>query len=159
MKHKVWTRNKLIAGTFLTLAGGAWVAEAAAPNIIAAVNARKANYKEIGGAFKTINDEIKTGSPDLNTIRPLAKDIFTRASGQLKYFPQGSGPQVGVKTRAKAAIWSDQAGFKQAHGDMVAAASALQDAASRGDIAALTAARTKLGATCKTCHDKYREAE
>jgi cytochrome c556 len=159
MKNKVWTRNKLAAACLLTLAGGAWVAEAAAPNMIAAVNARKANYKEIGGAFKSVNDEIKTGSPDFNTIRPLAKDIFTRASGQLKYFPQGSGPQAGLKTRAKAVIWSDQAGFKAAQGEMVAAAGALQDAAYRGDVAALTAARTRLGAACKNCHDKYREAE
>lgn len=159
MKNKFWTRNKLVAASLLTLAGGSWIAEAAAPNVIAAVNARKANYKEIGGAFKTINDEIKTGSPDFNTIRPLAKDIFTRASGQLKYFPQGSGPQAGVKTRAKAAIWTDLAGFRQAQGDMVAAAGALQDATNRGDVAVLTAARTKLGAACKNCHDKYREAE
>jgi cytochrome c556 len=159
MKNLFWTGKKLAALAIVGMAGAAWVAEAAAPAMIAAVNARKANYKEIGGAFKTINDEIKTGSPDIATIRPLAKDIFTRASGQLKFFPQGSGPQPGVKTRAKAEIWSDQAGFKKIHGDMIAAAGALQDAANRGDVAAITAARTKLGATCKSCHDKFREAE
>ncbi len=159
MQNIFSTGKKLIAVAIVAMIGGAWVAEAATPTIIAAVNARKANYKEIGGAFKTINDEIKTGSPDLRTIRPLTKEIFTRASGQLKYFSQGSGPQAGVKTRAKAEIWSDQVGFKQMHSDMLAAAGALQDASDRGDIAAITAARTKLGGTCKICHDKFREAD
>ena len=125
----------------------------------AAVNARKANYKEIGGAFKTINDEIKSGAPDMNTVRPLAKDIATRAANTLKYFPRGSGPESGLKTRAKAEIWANQAEFIKIQREMIAAADMLNAAAVKGDNSALADARTKLGGTCKACHDRFRQAE
>ena len=147
------------AGLGLAALAGACAAYAASPAIVAAINARKANYKEIGGAFKTINDEIKTGSPDLATVRPLARDLLTRASGQLKYFPKGSGPESGEKTRAKAAIWADQSTFVRLHNEMLGAARALQAATVSGDVAAMTSARTTLGGACKACHDKFRESD
>jgi len=153
--------RKAIAGFCLTatLLGSCYVAYAASPTAAAAIAARKANYKEIGGAFKTINDELKTGAPDLATIRPLAREIVTRASDQLKYFPKGSGPESGEKTRAKPAIWTDQATFVKAHNDMLGAARALQAATMTGDVAAMTSARATLGGTCKACHEKFRESE
>jgi len=146
-------------GAGIAALASACAAYAASPAIVAAIHARKANYKEIGGAFKTINDEIKTGSPDLATIRPLARDLLTRASGQLKYFPKGSGPVSGEKTRAKAAIWADQATFVKLHNDMLGAARLLQAATVSGDVAAMTSARTALGGACKSCHDKFRESD
>jgi cytochrome c556 len=148
-----------LAALALSLLAAVQIASAAAPAISAAIAARKANFKEIGGAFKTINDEIKSGAPDVNTVRPLARDIASRSALQLKNFPQGSGPESGVKTRAKAAIWSDQAGFNKLQNDMVAAARAMDAAASGGNMAALASARAALGATCKNCHDRFREEE
>jgi cytochrome c556 len=148
------------AGAALSLAAaGTYAASAAAPAISAAIAARKANYKEIGGAFKTVNDEIKSGAPDMNTVRPLAKDIATRAALQLKNFPRGSGPESGLKTRAKAAIWSDAAAFLKLQNDMVSAAKTLSAAAAGGNAAALASARDALGASCKSCHDRFREPE
>jgi cytochrome c556 len=144
----------LVAGAALCMA-----AQAATPDIAAAVKARKANYKEIGGAFKTISDEVKTGSPDLATIRPLARDLANRANGQLKWFPRGSGPQSGEKTRAKAAVWTDAAGFTKAHSRFTAAAAKLNLAIASGDVGQITQAQKALGATCRDCHDRYREAD
>ncbi len=141
----------LFAGSYA--AYSAYAAFAAATN---AVNARKANYKEIGGAFKTINDEIKTGAPDKNTVRPLADVIARRSALQLKFFPRGSGPESGLKTRAKAEIWKDNATFTKLQNDMVGAANQLVAAAAKGDIAAMTSARNALGGTCKSCHDRFR---
>ena len=146
-------------GAGLLAVATASFAYAASPAIVAAITARKANYKEIGGAFKTINDEIKTGAPDLATIRPLARDLLTRASGQLRYFPKGSGPESGEKTRAKAAIWADQATFVKLHNDFLNSAKALQAATVSGDLAAMTSARTAAGGACKSCHDKFRESD
>lgn len=151
-------RKSIAVGIAVAVLGSS-CAYAASPAVIAAITARKANYKEIGGAFKTINDEIKTGAPDLATIRPLARDLLSRASGQLKFFPKGSGPESGEKTRAKAAIWADQATFVKLHNDMLGAARALQAATVSGDVAAMTSARTALGGACKACHDKFRESE
>ena len=133
-----------------------YAAYAATPAVTNAIKARQASYKEIGGAFKSINDELKSGAPDMNSVRPLAHDIATRAALLPKYFPNGSGPESGLKTRAKAEIWKDNATFVKLQGDMITASRALDAAAASGNVAGLTAARTSLGGTCKSCHDRFR---
>jgi cytochrome c556 len=145
------------AGTLLLDLGG--VAIAATPAITDVITKRQANYKEIGGAFKGINDEIKSGSPDANTLRPLAKDLAARAAVTLKFFPRGSGPESGVKTRAKADIWASQAEFVGIQQKMIAAATQLSAAATAGDAKGVTAARDALGGTCKSCHERFRAPE
>lgn len=147
----------------VTLSGceGAAKGDYVAPTqeVIDAIAARKANYKEIGGAFKTISDEIKTGAPDLNTIGPMAQEIYTRAGDQLKYFPSGSGMESGEKTRAKAEIWRDLATFTASHEKFVAAAERLVAAGRAADVAAIKTRYGELGATCKDCHDRFRERD
>lgn len=101
-----------------------YAAYAATPAVTNAIKARQASYKEIGGAFKSINDELKSGSPDMNSVRPLARDIATRAALLPKYFPKGSGSESGIKTRAKPEIWKDNAAFVKLQGDMITAAKA-----------------------------------
>ena len=133
-----------------------YAAYTATPAVTNAIKARQASYKEIGGAFKSINDELKSGSPDMNSVRPLARDIATRAALLPKYFPKGSGPESGIKTRAKTEIWKDNAAFVKLQGDMITAAKALDAAAASGNVAGLGAARTSLGGTCKSCHDRFR---
>lgn len=144
-----------MAATLLAL-GGATIAYAASPAVVSAIHARQANFKEIGGDFKTVNDELRSGSPIMSTVRSAAHDLSTRAAGQAKYFVRGSGPESGEKTHALPAIWSDAAGFAKLNGDFVRAAAALDAAAQKGDVAALASARTALGAVCKACHTKYR---
>ncbi|WP_375198051.1 c-type cytochrome [Sphingobium sp.] len=133
-----------------------YAAYAAAPAVTNAVKARQASYKEIGGAFKSINDELKSGSPDMNSVKPLARDIAARAVLLPKYFPKGSGPESGLKTRAKPEIWKDNATFVKLQGDMITAARALDMAAASGNVAGLGSARTALGGACKSCHDRFR---
>ena len=146
----------VLAGVGAALLVVGYAASAATPQIAAAVNARKASFKEIGGAFKAVNDEIKSGAPDFNSVRPAARELATRSAQVIKYFPNGSGPQSGLKTRAKAEIWAQQAAFIKIQRDMVAAANALNTAAAAGNVAALTQARNALGGTCKACHDRFR---
>ena len=134
-------------------------ASSATPEIVAAVEARKVNYKEIGGAFKTITDEIKTGAPDLNTIGPMAQEIRTRALDQLKYFPAGSGVESGEKTRGKAEIWSNFDDFTASHEKFVSAAERLAAAVQGGDLTGLSTLHSNLGSTCKGCHDRFREPD
>lgn len=143
----------------MTLLLAGYAVPAAPPGVSTAIAARQANYKEIGGDFKAISDELKSGSPDVATIRSSVQDLYSRVSGQSKYFVKGSGPESGIKTRAKAAIWSDEATFTGLQTDMVASAEALRQLVANGDVAAITAARAKLGAACKACHDKFREPE
>lgn len=147
----------LIAGAAVLALGTALLVPAVAqPSGAAAAAARKANYKEIGGAFKTVKDELRSGQPDMNSVRPAARDIAQRAAVTLKQFPRGSAPGPGVNTRAKALVWSDRAGFTKLQNEMVAAANALHAVAGRGDVAAMRAARDRLGKSCKACHDRFR---
>lgn len=138
---------------------GIAAAPAAAPSPAAAIAARQANFKEISGAFKSINDELKAADPDAATILPLARTITARSQGQLRFFPAGSGPEAGVKTRAMAAIWRDKPEFTALMADLGNSANSLQTAAARGDVVAIAAARTRLGESCKACHAKFRESE
>jgi cytochrome c556 len=149
------SKRSLVVLLLLSATGAA----AAAPNVTAAIKARQANYKEIGGAFKAIKDELKSGSPNLAAIRQPARELASRAAQALTYFPRGSGPESGLKTRAKAQIWSEQAKFVALQQQMIAAAKTLDGAAAAGDVGRMQAARDSLGATCKSCHDRYREAD
>jgi cytochrome c556 len=144
----------VIASTLLSFG-----AIAATPEITDAIKSRRANYKEIGGAFKSINDEVKTGSPLIDTIQPLAQEILKRSSMQMNFFPPGSGPESGEKTRAKAAIWAEQDNFRKLHQEFTQAAEQLNSAISSGNVAAITSAQKSLGMACKSCHDRYREAD
>ncbi len=144
----------IIATSLLSLG-----AIAATPEIAAAVKSRKANYKEIGGAFKTINDEVKTGAPVIDTIQPLAQEILKRGTMQKDFFPAGSGIESGEKTRAKSTIWTNNADFQKQHNDFLAAAEQLNKAIASGDNKAIATAQKTLGGTCKSCHDQYREAD
>ena len=143
----------------LVLAAGAVSAAAAPPAVIAAIKARQANFKEMGGSFKAISDEIRTGSPDWTSVRSSARDIAARAPGQARLFVRGSGSEAGVRTRALPLIWADAAGFARANADFVRATAALDAAAQRGDLNGLVAARAMVGATCKGCHEKYRATD
>lgn len=148
------------AGAAVMMTGYAgYAAYAASPAVVQAIKARKANYKEIGGAFKTINDEVKTGAPDTNSIRSAAQDLLTRASGQVRYFPKGSGPESGEKTRAKAEIWTNAATFAKYQRDFVASADGLNKAIAAGNNGAIASYTKALGTSCKTCHDAFRAAD
>jgi cytochrome c556 len=128
-----------------------------APEILQAIKARQSNYKEIGGAFKSIGDELKSAVPDFNSVGPAAREILTRAQNQLQFFPTGSGPESHVKTRAKPAIWADFTAFTQAHEKFVSSAQQLSDALVSGaDRTALSQRAATLGESCKACHDRFR---
>jgi len=144
----------VIASTLLSFG-----AIAATPEITDAIKSRRANYKEIGGAFKSINDEVKTGSPLIDTIQPLAQEILKRGSMQMNFFPAGSGPESGEKTHAKAQIWAEQDNFRKLHQDFIHAAEQLNSAIDSGDKSAIASAQKSLGMACKSCHDRYREAD
>jgi len=74
------------------------------------------------------------------------------------WFPKGSGPEAGVKTAAKAEIWTDAAGFAAAASKLADETAKLQQVAAGGDIEAMRAQARAVGGACNTCHDKYRTA-
>jgi cytochrome c556 len=132
---------------------------AAAADVADAIKSRRINYKEIGGAFKTIGDEIKTGAPLIDVIKPAAAEILRRGSMQMDFFPVGSGPESQQKTKSMALIWTEQDNFHQLHNNFIDAAQQLKSAIDSGDISAIATAHKSLGKACKSCHDRYREPD
>lgn len=125
------------------------------------VAARQAHYREIGKAFKAINDQLKSGSPDLAVIRANAPVVerLARQQGKENWFPAGSQAGQGLQTSAKPAIWQNRADFAAKRADFARAAAGYAATAAKGDIAAIGAATATIGKTCKGCHESYRDQD
>jgi cytochrome c556 len=148
--RKSITIAALAAG--LCLAGGA----VAAVNAKAVIEAREANFKTFGKSMKTMNDNLKSDSPDLAVIASNAATIRGLAPKVSTWFPKGTGPESGVKTEARAEIWSDPAGFAAAARRLEPEAAKLEALARAGDLAGVRAQVRVVGGTCKGCHDKFK---
>lgn len=124
-----------------------------------AAHARDDNFGTIGKNFKGLSEELKKDAPNLEAIRSRVTVIDSLA-GQVKtWFPAGSGPQDGVKTHALATVWQQPAEFEAAATRFADAAGTLKTAAQGTDIAAVRGAVVPLGASCKNCHDRFREKD
>ena len=105
----------------------------------------------VGDAMKPLAAIAKKEAPfDAAVVKANATTIADHIKMASALFPAGSG---GGESRAKPEIWTDAAGFEKAMKDAHAAAVALQSVA---DEAAYRPALGALGASCKSCHDKYR---
>lgn len=149
-------RPLFFLASLLALAGTAAAASAAltAPQ---AVETRKNRYRELGAAFKTINDQAKSGTLIKVMLRSSAKIVSGVARDQYQFFPTGSGPVASVSTKAKATIWSDPAGFKLAQANFQRQADAMALAAESGQLDQVQKQVKALGQTCAACHRNYRE--
>jgi cytochrome c556 len=148
--------------SFLTVAvlSAASIATAAlALDAAATIKARHDFFHSLGGANKTVSDQLKSSTPDLAAIRAATAQIATLAPQLPAQFPAGSGPESGVKTGAKPEIWTNAADFKVKADGLATAAAALNKAAAGTDIAAITAANKDLGTACKNCHTVYRSQD
>jgi cytochrome c556 len=120
---------------------------------------RQAHYKQMGGAMKGINDQLHSGAPSIAAIRQGSRVIVNFAPHLVRWFPAGTGPEVGVRTRALPAIWSDNLNFRRAGAGLLIAARALDAAAQRGDMDAIRAAVPQVAHACGNCHDNFRAPE
>jgi cytochrome c556 len=121
-----------------------------------AIAARQSNLKDLGGAFKTVRDQLRISSPNLSEIKLAAQQIKDLVADQDHWFPKGTGPESGIKTDAKAEIWSDAAGFAKAQKELAEQAPKLLTLANADDLAGLRSQVPLVGQTCKGCHEKYR---
>jgi cytochrome c556 len=131
----------------------------AAPVLAAAadvVRARIEGLRELGALYKNVNDELKSDTPNKMILMISARQINDAARDQYKWFPAGSGPQPGVKTKAKPEIWAKGAQFKAAQDNFAKQAAAFNKAVSAGDVAKMRAQAKVLGGTCGGCHRTFR---
>lgn len=149
-----------VAAGALALSGGAVLAQDAAGTPGGkAVLARQAHYKDLGKAFGAIGAELRKDAPDKAAIAANATTAAGLAADLPSWFPKGSGPEAGVKTAAKAEVWSDAAGFAAAVTKLQQETAKLQQVAAAGDLDALKAQARATGGACKNCHDQYRAPE
>ena len=136
------------------------VAIQAAPGDSALIKARQDKLRDMGGALKAVEDELKKRSPDWeNAILPNAQTVQSRSGYLLTWFPKGSGPESGVKTYALPAIWQKPDDFTKLGKAAQSEATKLNQIAAGKDASALKAQVFTLGKACKACHDSYRSPD
>jgi cytochrome c556 len=151
--------NRIIASviTLFTVAGITIAQEEFDPQPI--IEGRQSALRDMGAAFKGINDEFKKSAPSLPVIRQYANQIEDLTKGQKFWFPAGTGPETEIEMQAKADIWKKPAEFKTGQDALTEQAAKLAKVAAGADLAAIKAQSQALGKTCKGCHDKFREED
>lgn len=138
---------------------GVAVAQTPARTPAQLIQARQASYKQIQGAMKGLSDQLRASEPSLPAIRQHSAVLAQLAPRVSGWFPAGTGAEAGVRTRAKAEIWSDRAAFRTAAVNFVVAARRIDAAARANDLAAVRAALPGVGGSCRACHDQFRGPE
>ena len=149
-------KKLVLASVAVAALCGAAYAQRPAPDAAATIQARQGHYKQMAGALHEIIEQLRAGTPDVAWIRPRAALLADRSIRVLTWFPRGTGPETGIRTRAKPEIWSNPTGFRQAGATFVVAARALNAAAQSGDIVRIRAALPGVTRACGGCHDIFR---
>jgi cytochrome c556 len=136
------------------------VGAVAGPAEIAQIKPRQDKLRDMGGALKAIDDELKKRTVDWdNVLLPNAQTLKDRSGYLLNWFPKGSGPESGVKTYALPAIWQKNDDFVKLGKAAQAEIAKLSQAANGKDAEALKAQSLATGKACKACHDSYRSPD
>lgn len=136
------------------------VGAVAGPAEIAQIKPRQDKLRDMGGALKAIDDELKKRTVDWdNVVLPNTQTIKDRSGYLLNWFPKGSGPESGVKTYALPAIWQKNDDFVKLGKAMQAEAGKFSQVAGSRNADALRAESMALGKACKACHDSYRSPD
>ncbi len=120
------------------------------------IEVRKANFQDMGTAFKTMRDEVGLEQPDFITLNYAARNIHGYARQLHNWFPEGSNSSLGVETEALDTIWEQREDFDRISKEFASAAEVLLAASDTKDAAQLASAMQATGAQCKACHDSYR---
>ncbi len=127
------------------------------PDIERAINDRRAKFEQMGEAYDEIDRDLKRSQPDISMIQDHAAQIDEWAGDQIHWFPDGSGPESGIETEARAEIWTDAEQFEALQEAFVLEARRFKDAADQGDLANLISRFEATSAVCSECHEKYRK--
>jgi cytochrome c556 len=150
-----WGAGLALAAGLAISVGGAF----AQADMAQAVQARQAHFKAQGAAFKALLTEIRKAQPDAAAISTSADKLKELASQLPSWFPEGSGPESGVKTAAKPEVWSEPSEFREAAGRFQSETAKLDQLAMAGDVEGVKGETRALAAACKACHDKFRAAD
>ena len=141
----------------LLVAAGGQPVLGADPAMEKIVKVRHDNFEELGKAFKAIEREAKKRKPSLSLMQQYATEIDRFAKEQGSWFPQGSGPNDGFKTKAKAEVWTRPDEFQKIHDRFLLEAAKLKEVAFGSDAHALEAQVDATGEACSECHIGFRK--
>ncbi|SNY90548.1 Cytochrome c556 [Cohaesibacter sp. ES.047] len=143
--------------TFIAVACALLATPALANEKEDAVKARQAFYKSMGGEMRPLMNNIK-GEYDAASAQEHADKLASITKTDVTtYFVEGTSNQdMPGKTEASPKIWEDMAGFKEKFSALQTAVATLKVEAGKGK-AELGAAFQQVGASCKSCHDAFRE--
>lgn len=120
-----------------------------------AVKYRQGAFAVMGAHFGRIGAMVQNRVPfDAATLAGNAEIVATLS--RLPFAAFGEGTDVG-DTKALPAVWSQRAKFDAASTKMQQAVVELNSAAKTGDLAKIRPAFGAVGATCKGCHDDFRD--
>lgn len=120
-----------------------------------AIKYRKASFTVMAAHFGRLGAMANGRIPFDAKLASENADIVA-AMSKLPWAAFGEGTDKG-ETRAKPEIWQESAKYKKAADNMQAAVMKLNTAAKAGNIDALKAAFGPAAASCKTCHDSFRQ--
>ncbi|TWB87263.1 cytochrome c556 [Bradyrhizobium macuxiense] len=151
---------RCVAAGMCVAIGLAVLDAAAGPAEVAQIKSRQGKFRDMGGALKAINDELKKRTIDWdNTVAPNAQTIKDRSGYLPNWFPKGSGPESGAKTYALPAIWQNSDDFVTLGKVAQVEAAKLNQVAISKDANALKEEVEAMGKACKACHDSYRSPD
>jgi len=141
---------------FSAIAAGA----IAGPAEVAQIKPRQDKLRDMGGALKAIDDELKKRTVDWdNVVLPNVQTLKDRSGYLLNWFPKGSGPESGVKTYALPALWQKGDDFTKLGKAMQAEVAKFKQVSATRNAGALREESVTLGKSCKACHDNYRSPD
>jgi cytochrome c556 len=123
------------------------------------IKSRQDQMKALGADFAIINSALKADAPDAAIIAEASKRIAEVIKDTKALYPVGTGPASGLKTRAKAEIWSQNGEFNRADDESIAEAQRFLQTAAAGDVNAVKAGFKALTDSCVACHVKFRAEE
>ncbi|WP_022695433.1 c-type cytochrome [Ponticaulis koreensis] len=123
------------------------------------VDARQANFQDLGAAFKAVGDELRAGRPTSPTVIFSIQAIRSYAPQMQRWFPEGTGPDSGFETDSLAAVWDNREAFEQELASFQSVVSEFSAAAAANDGDAIRAQFRVVGESCESCHERFRAEE
>ena len=123
------------------------------------IEARRANFHDLGAAFKAVGDELRAGRPTSPTSIFSIQAIRSYAPQMASWFPEGSGPEAGFETDSLSSIWEEDEAFAQSLEDFQATVANFSAAALANDGDAIRLQFRVVGESCESCHERFRAEE
>lgn len=123
------------------------------------IEARRANFHDLGAAFKAVGDELRAGRPTSPTVIFSIQAMRSYAPQMGSWFPEGTGQSTGFETDTLNAVWENPQEFERVLAEFQSAVTEFSAAATANDGEAITAQFRSVGETCESCHEQFREEE